>query len=90
MLVNSEHPEKAAIPIEVTLLGIMELLHPLTNVFVSVFIMALQFSLLSYTLLPSSTDIVSKALQLAKAPYPIEVTLLGISMLVKLVHPEKA
>ena len=84
MLVNIEQLEKAEIPIEVTLLGIMELLHPLTNVFVSVSIMALQFSLLSYTLLPSSTDIVSKALQLEKAEFPIEVTLLGISMFVKL------
>ena len=48
-------PEKAELPIEVTLLGITVFLVPLINVFVSVSIMALQFSRESYLVLPAST-----------------------------------
>ena len=73
----------AYLPIEVTDLGMIVLLHPLINVFVAVSIMALQFSRESYTELPLSTFMLVKPLQLPNALLPIEVTELGMVMLVK-------
>ena len=45
--VSEEHSEKADSPMLVTLLGIIVFLHPAINVFVAVFIIALQLSRLS-------------------------------------------
>ena len=82
-LVKPLQPENAYQPIEVTDLGMIVLLHPLINVFVAVSIMALQFSRESYTELPLSTFMLVKPLQLPNALLPIEVTELGMVMLVK-------
>ena len=71
-------------PMDSTLLGIVEPLHPTTNVFVAVSIIALQLSLLSNTGFSSSTTILVKFVQLKKALYWIDSILFGISMLVHL------
>ena len=73
----------------VTLLGITVFLQPVINVFVDVFIIALQLSRESYTVFPDSTIIDVKPLQEAKAASPMLVTLLGIVTLVKPLQPEK-
>ena len=65
-------------------------LQPASKVFVAVSIIALQLSLESYVELPLSTTIDSKPLQLEKAELPIEVTELGIVILVKLIQPLNA
>ena len=74
----------------ITEFGIMVFLQPDINSFFSVSIMALQLSLESYTVLPSSTIIEVKPLQPEKAPTPILVTELGIVIEVKPLQPEKA
>ena len=66
------------------------LLHPKSNVFVAVSTIALQLFLESYTLLFLSTIIDVNPVHLEKAERSIDVTLLGISIEVRLVHPEKA
>ena len=76
--VREEQPLKAPYPILVTLLGMVVFLQPTTRVFVAVSIIALQFSRLSYVLLPLSTTIAERAEQPSKALFPILVTLLGI------------
>jgi hypothetical protein len=53
--VKSLLPEKAYSLMDLTVLGMVVLLHPLTSAFVIVAIMALQFSRESYTVLPLST-----------------------------------
>ena len=78
--VNSLQPPNALSPIFVTLFGIIVLLQPIINSFVSFFIIALQLSLLSYTVLPSSTSILTRLLQLPNAESPILVTLFEIVM----------
>ena len=60
IVVRFEHPEKASLPIPMTLLGIIVDLHAVISVFVDVSIIALQLSLLSYTTFPSSTVIFVK------------------------------
>ena len=90
MLVKLQHPEKAAPPISVTLLGMIVDLQPAIRVFVAVSIMALHPSRESYILLPPSTSMLVKLLQPEKVHLPIDVTLLGIVILVKLLQPEKA
>ena len=77
-------------PIEVTELVIMVFLQPVSKVFVAVLIMALQFSLESNVLFSLSTIMDVKPLQFRKAPLPIEVTELGIVMLVNPLQPLKA
>ena len=59
MEVKPVQPEKAANPIDVTLLGIIVFWHPLINWFVAVSMMALQLSRESYTglLLLTSIDV---------------------------------
>ena len=58
-----------------TLEGIVVFLQPCVRVFVAVSIIALQFSRESYFEFPASTVIEDKALQSAKTPVPIFVTL---------------
>ena len=58
-------------PIEVTVLGIIVLLHPEISVFVAVSIIALQLSRESYLLLPLSTVIDVKLGQATKNARPI-------------------
>ena len=82
-LVKPLQPENELLPIEVTELGMIVFLHPLINVFVAVSIMALQFSRESYTELALSTFMLVKPLQPQNALKPIEVTELGMVMLVK-------
>ena len=84
------HPEKALLPMDVALLGIIVFLHPVTSVLVAVSMMALQPFLESYFGFPDSTTIVVKPLQPEKAPSPMDVTLLGISMEVKPLQLPKA
>lgn len=68
-------PENAYSPILVTLFGIIVLLHPTINILVVVSIIALQLFLESYTLLPLSTSMLVKLLQLENAVCPILMTL---------------
>ena len=83
------HSEKAASPIEVTVLGIIVLLQPFINVLVDVLIIALQLFLESYVVLLLSTVIFVRPVRL-KAKLPIEVILSGIITLVKLLQSRKA
>ena len=64
MLVNPLQSENALPLIFVTLDGIFVLLQPCIRVFVFVSIMALQLSLLSYTVLPASTTMLVNPLHL--------------------------
>ena len=83
ILVRLLQPWNADEPMLVTEFGIIVFLHPDINVFVDVFIIALQLSRESYTVFPDSTIIDVKPLQEAKAASPMLVTLLGIVTLVK-------
>ena len=78
--VRPEQLKKALPPMLVTLSGITLLLHPMKRVFVVVFIIALQLSLLSYTELFASTEIDVRPEQPEKAEDPMLVTLSGIVM----------
>ena len=69
---------KASDPIFVTLDGIMVFLHPATNVFEAVSIMALQLLRESYLLLAASTTMELSPLQSEKTSIPMLVTLLGM------------
>ena len=84
MLVNPLQPEKSLM--FVTLDGIFVLLQACIRVFVAFSIMALQLSLLSYTVLPASTTMLVNPLQRPNASSPMLVTLDGISMLVNPLH----
>ena len=87
MLVSPLQSSNAELPMLVTLLGITVFLQPETRVLVSVSIIALQSSRLSYfVLLPSTTMLVSP-LQPLNALSPMLVTLLGIVMLVSPEQP---
>ena len=80
-IVNDVRPEqtsKAAYPIDVTLLGITVFSHPAIRVLVAVFMIALQLSRESYTVLPFSTDMDVRPEQAPKELASIEVTLLGM------------
>ena len=81
---------KARPPMQVTLLGMIVFMHPLINVFVAVFIMALQLSRESYFVFPNSTLIDVKPLQPAKALSPMLVTLSGMVMEVRALQLLKA
>ena len=63
MLVKPLQPWKASLPIDVTPTGMIVDLQPEIRVFVAVSIIALHPSRESYTLLPSSTSILVKLLQ---------------------------
>ena len=76
-------PEKAKSPIEVTLSGIIVAAQPAIKVLVEVSIIALQSSLESYTEFPSFTMIDLKELQYLNAELLIEVTLSGITIVLK-------
>ena len=56
----------------------MEFLHPKINVLEAVSIIALQLSLESYFLLPSSTTMLVEVLELPLNPSPISEIVLGI------------
>ena len=83
-------PEKAYLPMEVTLLGIIVFLQPAINVFVAVSMMALQSLRESYFVLPLSTLMEVRQLQPENADPSMDITLLGISIEVKLLQPQKA
>ena len=70
-------------PIDVTLFGITVFLHPTINSLVEVSIIAFELSLESYTLLFMSTLILVNEEQPLNAQGSIDVTLLGIVILVK-------
>ena len=89
MEVKPLQPEKQYLPKLVTELGILLFLHPAINLLVAVWIIALLFSLESYTGLAASTTIRSRLLQLAKHSSPKLVTELGMVMEVKLSQLEK-
>ena len=57
-LVRPEQPKNAELSMLVTEFGITVFLHPTINVFVFVFIIALQLSRESYFVFPDSTSIV--------------------------------
>ena len=90
MLVNPLQPENAYSPMDVTPAGIFVFLQPCIRVFVSFSIMALQLSLLSYTVLPASTTMLFNPLQSLNASDPMDVTPAGISMLVNPLQPLNA
>ena len=64
-------------------------IHPATNLLVAVWIIALLFSLESYTGLAVSTTIRSRLLQAEKHAFPTLVTELGMVIEVKLLQPPK-
>ena len=74
---------KAESPIEVTPSGIIVVAQPAIKVLVEVSIIALQSSLESYTVFPSFTMIDLKELQYLNAELLIEVTLSGITIVLK-------
>ena len=85
--VRPVQPKKALDPIDVTLLGILVVCQPAMSSLASVFIIALQSSLESYTEFPSFTTIEIRPVPPPKADLTIEVTLLGISTEVRPVQP---
>jgi len=90
MLVRPEHPQNAALSIEVTELGMVVFLHPAMRVLVAVSIIALQLFLLSYWEFSGSTWIDDRSEHPSNAHIPIDVTDLGMEMLVRPEHPENA
>ena len=74
---------------EVTVLGMTVFLQPVIKVLDAVSMIALQLSRESYLLLPFSTTIDSKE-QYSNALLLMDVTELGIVMLVKPLHPPNA
>jgi hypothetical protein len=90
MEVRDWQSEKAISPIVITLSGIMVFWQPQIRVFVLVSIIALQFSRLSYTVLPSATTMAVSALQPLKAHSPILFTPFPITMEVREEQPQKA
>ena len=88
MDVNPEQPEKAFLPILVTLLGTVVFLHPAIKVFDKVSIIALHPLRESYVEFPSLIVTDVRLEQYAKAFLPILVTLLGIVTDVRLEHPK--
>ena len=89
--VSPWQPSNAKLPIDVTLLGMIELLHPAIKVFDEVSMIALQLSRESKYGLLFSTFIIAKLQQPSKSPLPsIEDTLLGIITEVKSVHLRNA
>ena len=74
----------------VTEFGITVFLHPTINVFVFVFIIALQLSRESYFVFPDSTSIVVRLEQPENAQPPMLVTEFGMVTLVKPEQPRKA
>ena len=87
ILVKPRQPLNASKPILVTPDGTFVFLQPTTNLLLDFSIIALQFSLLSYTLLFSSTLMLSKLLQSQNAKKPISVTLSGSMILIKPLQP---
>ncbi len=83
-------PEKAEPSMDVTLLGMIVVLHPATKVFDVVSIIALLPSGELKTLFSASTVIVAKLLQPEKAPLPMDVTQAGMVTEIRPVQPEKA
>lgn len=75
---KSRNMEKAWLPIETTVLGIVVVLHPTMSLLVAVSMMALQLFLLSYTELPASTVMVVSWLQYMKILPSMLVTEAGM------------
>ena len=90
ILVKPLQPSKALSPICVTPEGTSVFLHPTINALLDFSIIALQLSLLSYTLLFSSTLMLSKLPQDENAPSPIFITLFGNVIFVKVLHSANA
>ena len=90
ILVNPLQYLNAEFPMDVTPAGIFVFLQPCIRVFVSFSIMALQLSLLSYTVLPASTTMLVNPLQLLNTESPMDVTPAGISMLFNPLQPLNA
>ena len=88
--VSSLQPQKALLPMFVTLLGIFVFLHPKSRVLLLVSIIPLQLSLLSYFSFPFATRIDDRLSQNENASPLISITLLGISILSKLEQRENA
>ena len=88
-LVRAELFSNADAPIEVTELGIIVFLQPQTSVFVAVSIIALQLLRESYFGFPLSIFRLVNPMQPKKALLLIEVTELGMAILVRLVQPLK-
>ena len=84
-LVRPEQSSNALLPMLVTELGMMVLLHPAINVFDAVSMMALQLSRESYEELPDATVRLVKLEQPLNAPLPMLVTEFPM---VTLVRPE--
>ena len=78
--------ENALEPIDSTLLGMEDVAHATTSLFVLVLIIALQLLRESYTVLPEATVIEDRLVQLQNGTPSILVTLSGIVIAVKPVH----
>ena len=91
-MVMDVRPEsrKAYEPMLVTLLGMVVPLHPTTNVFRFLSIIALQLSRESYFVFPLATLMVDNFVQPAKGLLPMVDTLLPMLTVVRLVQPSKA
>ena len=81
---------KASLPILVTVLGMVVVLHPTIRVLSAFCMMALQLSRESKAVLSESTDIEAKAVQPVKADQPIDVTELGMVIEVRAMQFPKA
>ena len=84
------HPQNALVSILVTPSGIIVFLQPAIIALSLVLIIALELSLLSYIVFPSSTIISPNALHPLNGLSPILDTFLGIIMLLKLLHSANA
>lgn len=83
-------PLKAKSQSVITSFGITVFLHPATNTLEDVLIIALQLFRESKTGLSSSTQIEAMSGQYWNAPFPIEETLLEITIEVNPLHPANA
>ena len=90
ILASPLQSSNAEAPISVTPSGTFVFLQPTINALPDFSIIALQFSLLSYTLLFSSTLMLSKLLHFQNAESPISTTLSGIMILVSPLHSQNA
>ena len=63
IFVSPEHPLNAELPMLVTLLGIIVVWHPRIRILLSVSIIALQLSRLSYFVFPEETIMLASLLQ---------------------------
>lgn len=85
-----KQPWNAWLPIETTVLGMIVALQPTTNSFVDDVITALQLFLESYVILSGSTTMLDSSEQPEKAMWPIDMTDLGMIVVLRSEQSSKA